>query len=374
MGYLITVLLLAVPTFFALVAPHRTPPLARASFWMGIALNELPLYPMMWMIAATALARWDATLVTTEGRMALPVAGGVVAALMVILARGLAARGVLAEALREAGFSDGADRVRYCGRPARVLGSVLVPFAVRASGVRHRRNIRYGEYGRRNLLDVYSPVAPHPGAPVLVYFHGGGYFSGRKDKEARLLLYRLARQGWVCVSANYRLRPTASFDDHLTDFEKVLAWTADHAAEYDGDAGRVVLAGSSAGAHLISVAALAGSRHLPNRFGRAPMTVDAVVCFYGYYGYYYGLGPDSDTASCPGALVHPDAPPFLIVHGEHDTYVPVAGARTFARQLREASNSSVVYAELPGAQHSFDLFRSPRFLSVVDAVEVFLSR
>lgn len=371
MGYLITVLLMAVPTFFALVAPHRTQLLARVSFWLGIALTELPLYPMVWMIASTAMTS-DATLSTVPGGIALTLAVGTVAALVVVLARGLAARAILAQALRQRGYADGANQVLHSGSPARTAWSVLAPFAVRARGVTHVRNLRYGEHGRRNLLDLYKSTTRLHGAPVLVYFHGGGYFSGRKDKEARLLLYRLARRGWMCVSANYRLRPTASFDDHRTDLEKVLAWTVDHAAEHGGDPTRIVLAGSSAGAHLISVAALAGD--LPTRIDRTPVTVDAVVCFYGYYGHYYGLGPDSGTSSCPGDLVHSNAPPFLIVHGDHDTYVPVAGARTFARKLRAASHHPVVYAELPGAQHSFDLFRSPRFVSVVDTVEVFLGR
>jgi hypothetical protein len=56
------VLVVAVPTFFALFAPRRTPLLARESFWLGIAINEHPFYPMVWLAAATILAtphcRW----------------------------------------------------------------------------------------------------------------------------------------------------------------------------------------------------------------------------------------------------------------------------------------------------------------------------
>jgi acetyl esterase/lipase len=67
-----------------------------------------------------------------------------------------------------------------------------------------------------------------------------------------------------------------------------------------------------------------------------------------------------------------DAPAFFVAHGDHDNYAPVSGARDFVEKLQAVSRSTVVYAELPGAQHSFDLFRSPRFESVVDAVEAFL--
>ena len=50
---------------------------------------------------------------------------------------------------------------------------------------------------------------------------------------------------------------------------------------------------------------------------------------------------------------------------------PVELARLFADRLRSVSANPVVYAELPGAQHAFDLFHSLRFEMVVDAVEAF---
>jgi acetyl esterase/lipase len=79
---------------------------------------------------------------------------------------------------------------------------------------------------------------------VLIHLHGGGFGSGRKNREARPLIYRLASQGWVCVSANYRLRPAARFPDQLIDVKKVIAWVREHGAEYGADPARVFVAGS----------------------------------------------------------------------------------------------------------------------------------
>ena len=87
----------------------------------------------------------------------------------------------------------------------------------------------------------------------------------------------------------------------------------------------------------------------------------------GWYGGYYG----NDAASSPLTYVRPDAPPFFIAHGDHDTVAPVEVARRFADTLGGVSTDPVVYAELPGAQHAFDLFGSLRFALVVDAVEAF---
>ena len=69
--------------------------------------------------------------------------------------------------------------------------------------------------------------------------------------------------------------------------------------------------------------------------------------------------------------MRPQAPPFFIAHGDHDTVAPVEVARDFADTLGGVSTSPVVYAELPGTQHAFDLFGSLRFERVVDAVEAF---
>ncbi|WP_217919844.1 alpha/beta hydrolase [Actinomadura sp. BRA 177] len=238
-----------------------------------------------------------------------------------------------------------------------------------AAGRERIADLRYGD-DRRNRLDVYRHRSAPEGGPTLVYFHGGGYFSGRKNREARPLLYRLASQGWVCVSANYRLRPDAGFIDHLTDAKRVIAWTREHGHEYGSDTDTLVMAGSSAGAHLTSLCALTQNdpAYQPG-FESADTSIAAAVCLYGYFGDYYGH--DEGSGSSPLAHVRADAPPFFIVHGDADTLVPVREARHFAGVLRGVSDAPVVYAELPGAQHAFDLFHSLRFDRVVYAVESF---
>jgi acetyl esterase/lipase len=110
--------------------------------------------------------------------------------------------------------------------------------------------------GKRNLLDIYRHRSHPSGGPTLIHLHGGSFVSGRKNREARPAIYRLASQGWVCVSANYRLSPAARFPDHLVDVKKVIAWVREHGAEYGADPTRVFVAGSSAGAHFAAMAAL----------------------------------------------------------------------------------------------------------------------
>jgi acetyl esterase/lipase len=77
-------------------------------------------------------------------------------------------------------------------------------------------------------------------------------------------------------------------------------------------------------------------------------------------------------SASPLTRVRPDAPPFFIIHGSHDSLVNVNEARELNRLLREQSKTYVVYAELPGGQHAFDVFASVRGAHVIRGVERFL--
>jgi acetyl esterase/lipase len=366
-GYLVSTTLMAVCTAFALAPPRpQRSSTTNRTFWIGYLVNELPFVAFYWLLASTAMAIGQSDLDTTLGWIGLGVAAVATIGLAVVAWRGSRARPSVERALADALDAETAARLRRRPPLVRIL---FAPFSVRRRGVERIADVTYGPAGRHNRLDVYRSRAAPAGAPVLVYFHGGAFRSGRKNREARPLLYRLAGQGWVCISANYRLSPAARFPDHLIDAKKVIAWVREHGRRYGADPAVVVAAGSSAGGHLASMAALT-----PNEpafqpgFEGADTSVAAAVSLYGYYG---SLDTDAALPSSPLEYVGPEAPPFFLTHGDRDTVVVVEDARRFAERLRGASSSPVVYAELPGGQHSFDLFNSLRFEAVVDGVEAF---
>ncbi len=345
-GYLISTGLLATCTAVALrpPRPRRSSPF-RASFWLAFLVNELPFVGLFLLAGATALALADHDVSGPAGWAVVGLAALAAAGLVLVAWRAGATRPALERALGDA-----------LGTPVRLTrrlpwARILVaPYLFRRRDVERVANLRYGNAGRRNALDVYRHRSHPAGAPVLVHFHGGTFRSGKKNRQARALLYRLASQGWVCVSANYR-RP-APYADQLLDVGRVLAWVRAGGREYGADPHVVFAAGSSAGAHLAATAALT-----------ADVPVAAVVCLGGYYGPADGVRPADHARE--------DAPPFLVVHGDRDTLVVAEDARSFAEQLRRVSRRPVVYAALPWGQHSFDLFHSIRFERVVDAVEAF---
>jgi acetyl esterase/lipase len=368
-GSVVMVFLVGLCTLLAL-RPMRSPRrLAMLSFGFGVVVNELPQLALLLVAWSTwDVARDDELGGTPFGWFVTAVAGLTVVGLVVIGLRAKTAELVVDEAVAEELGGMTAGRRRRL----RWLAALFTPFPIRGWNVQRIADVRYGEHGRFNQLDVYRLRSGPTGGPVLVYLHGGGYFSGHKHWEARALLHRLAARGWVCISANYRLRPSAGFMDHMVDAKKVLAWAHEHAHEYGGDASWLFMAGSSAGGHMTTLAALTPNDPVfQPGFEEADTSVTAAIGLYGYYGRYYGRPEDERPASTPLAYDARQAPPFFIAAGDQDTYVGVEGARQLAAKLRRESSQPVVYAELPGAQHGFDLFRSIRFLAVLDGIQGF---
>lgn len=92
---------------------------------------------------------------------------------------------------------------------------------------------------------------------ALFYIHGGGWRAGARDGFHRHLYY-FSRKGYVCASAGYRLAPNVHFTEQMGDvatgYDRFLAYIRERELEVD----RVIVLGSSAGAHLASMLALTG--------------------------------------------------------------------------------------------------------------------
>ena len=79
--------------------------------------------------------------------------------------------------------------------------------------------------------------------------------------------------------------------------------------------------------------------------------------------------PEGWAKASPLDRITPDDSPMFVIHGSNDTLVPVAEAQHFVEKLRATVNEPVVYAELPGAQHAFDIFPSVRTAHIIRAIE-----
>ena len=262
----------------------------------------------------------------------------------------------------------------------------------------HRTGVRYGEHPT-HLLDVWRrkdlPAQP---APVLLFVPGGAWVHGSRTLQGYALLSHLAEQGWVCLSIDYRVAPRHRWPAHIVDVKTAIAWARANVDKFGGDRNFIAVAGTSAGGHLAALAGLTGND--PELQAVLPETsdtaVDAVVGIYGRYDWEdrstiervrfvnflervvvkrtIARHPDVFRKASPIARVHPQAPPFLVIHGSKDTVIPVEQARSFVERLRDTSRSVVSYVEFPGAGHGFDLTDGARTGAMATAVGLFLNQ
>ncbi len=149
------------------------------------------------------------------------------------------------------------------------VGYSLSPTAhPRRYGVDLTRDVPYRDTGRRaHLLDVYRPRAFAP-RPALLYLHGGAFTMLSKDTH-RIMALAFASRGYVVFNANYRLAPRHRYPAPLEDACAALLWLMDHAAEHGADPSRIVLAGESAGANLVTALAYVATHRREEPFARA---------------------------------------------------------------------------------------------------------
>lgn len=134
-------------------------------------------------------------------------------------------------------------------------------------GVEVIKNLPYGD-GSARQLDVYRPIKRDGPLPIVFYVHGGGFRI--LSKESHWIFGLLfARRGYLVVSIDYRLAPKNPFPAGISDTFLAWQWLLQNAAQYGGDTSRIVVAGESAGANLITGLTLATCTPRPEPWARA---------------------------------------------------------------------------------------------------------
>jgi acetyl esterase/lipase len=202
--------------------------------------------------------------------------------------------------------------------------SLLLALAL-AGDVTVVENLAYkagpSDYEReRCRLDLYVPKDAK-GAPVLVWFHGGGLKGGDKTSGAAVGR-RFAAEGILVASVNYRLSPQATYPAYNEDAAAAVAWARAHAAEHGGDPARLFVSGHSAGGYLSAIVASDPSylaKHgLPLSALAGAIPVSGQMDVHSTVREERGVKEAAVDASAPLFHATADVPPMLLIAGGDD--------------------------------------------------------
>lgn len=202
--------------------------------------------------------------------------------------------------------------------------------------------ISYGNNPEQEVV-VTTPTERSAGPrPVVLFIHGGSWSHGHAPDYA-YVGRNLAADGFVGVSAGYRLVPGGEYPAMLEDGAAAVRWVTDNIARYGGDPARIYLMGHSAGAYNAVMLAL--DRRWLDRAGVPQSSIRAAIGLAGPYdflpldseGTINAFGKAADLAATqPIRFVRADAPPLLLLTGDADTTVRPRNSFALAKALEQA--------------------------------------
>jgi acetyl esterase/lipase len=234
-------------------------------------------------------------------------------------------------------------------------------------------DVEYSRVGERVAMDILRPKSAGV-RPAVLAIHGGGFRRGSRTSYIPLCI-TLARQGYVCATASYRLAPRHQFPAAVEDAKAAVRFLRVNAAKYGIDPARIGVTGGSAGGHLALMVGLTGASKLFEGSGPnldQSSQVQAVVNYYGPTDFTQSYGKSVDAhevlplflggdlehnrrqhiAASPLYYVTPLAAPTLTVHGTKDTYVEYNQGVWITDKLKAAGVEAELET-LEGAGHGF---------------------
>jgi len=239
------------------------------------------------------------------------------------------------------------------------------------------RDIVYATGGGVPLhLDIYAPKSAMP-LPVVMWIHGGGWKAGDKNDHT---FFNITNLGFALVVIDYRLSQQAIFPAQIYDCKASVRWVRANAAAYHLNPDKIGVVGASAGGHLVAL--LGTTNNNPQVEGdEGPKGVSsAVQCVVDYFGptdfptiekqatqqqnaildpmldqLFGGPVPqkaDLAQMASPLHFVDVKASPFLIIHGDQDTIIPLQQSIDLDAALKKAG----VYSDLhviKGGAHGY---------------------
>jgi acetyl esterase/lipase len=225
--------------------------------------------------------------------------------------------------------------------------------------------------GKAETLNVYEPSRGAALRPLLMVVHGGSWDSGNSAMDqqnplTQLVVDGVLARGFAVASINYRLAPGDHWPAQIVDTRCAVRFLRATAARWHVDPARFTALGDSAGAQLVSLAALSAEqkpRWNSGEYAGQSSALQAVVDCWGPADlnapgwsrlavgigrnvFRATLGTQSDVlrGASPVSYIHPGAPPFLIIQGSRDPLVAPQQSAELQRRLTSAGDTATLIA------------------------------
>lgn len=262
---------------------------------------------------------------------------------------------------------------------------VVLLFSSLTAFAQEHKDVVYAEIGERQLLvDVYLPKN-NPNPYLVVWVHGGAWHSGSKEDPPKGLL----ENGYALASVDYRLSVEAPFPAMVHDIKAAIRFLRANAEHYGFRSDKIIVAGSSAGAHLAAlIGTVNGNQELEGTLGNHLTTssdVQATVDLYGPSNFLtilnqstpHGISvrapalalllgkpvdqvPELAKLASPVHQVDATDPPMFIAHGDQDYQVPINQAHELHGALKKVG-VAVQFEVVHGAGHGSPDYYQPKF-------------
>lgn len=216
---------------------------------------------------------------------------------------------------------------------------VVKPVAL-PPGFTKQLNVVYTEAnGWKGRADLYLPPNNGRPTPVIINIHGGGWNHGDKEGQGGFSLY--FKQGWAVANMEYRLMQQGKAPAAVQDTRCMLIYLIKNAKALNIDVNKIIISGTSAGAHLALMGGLLANNHQydTNCPGTDNVHVAAIISKYAISDVWdWGNGviksksvanwlgannnPEFAKAMSPITYVNKNSPPTFVAHGNADTTVP----------------------------------------------------
>jgi arylformamidase len=214
------------------------------------------------------------------------------------------------------------------------------------------RDQRYGD-GPRQVADLFP--AALPGAPIVLFYHGG-FWRGLSKDHVGYVAGPLVEAGAAVVLPNYDLCPNVSLRTIVLEAKQALLWTRRQAARLNADPDRIYVAGNSAGAHLAAM--MLAEDWAVHGLARTPIA--GAILVTGLYDLRVilriqvnddvRLSPDQVPGLSPQFLPLRCCVPAIVAAGADEPPMWIEQSRRLAGKM-QAAGAKAKLMELPGLHH-----------------------